>query len=234
MRVLNVTQAYYPFNVRGGPAVKVRSIARGLVENGNDVVVLTADLGFGADEIVAAQAVAAPQGWLSDLNGVETIYLKTRGHYRNLTINPGLIGFCRRRLKEFDVVHIYGLYDTLGPLVGHYCQKLNIPYFVEPLGMTRPIDRGFLLKRIWQALGKGYLDRASRWIATSELEKQDLQAAGIPSQKVWLRFNGIDRENFAKLPALGGFRKMVGIAENDTIILFLGRLIPRKGADLLI
>ena len=118
MRILKITQAYYPFNQRGGPAIKVRSIARALVGLGNEVTVLTADLGFGPQEIAAAKVVRAPEGWRTDLDGVEVIYFRTRCHYRNLTVNPGVLGFCRRRLKEFDIVHIYGLYDTLGPLWG--------------------------------------------------------------------------------------------------------------------
>lgn len=234
MRILFVTQAYFPFNSRGGPAIKVRSIARALKAQGNKVVVVTADLGFGTNEIATAQAIADAEGWRSNLDGVEAIYFKARGHYRNLTVNPGILDFCRSRLKDFDVVHIYGLYDTLGPVVAHYCRKLNIPYFVEPLGMTLPIDRGFLLKRIWRNLASNYLGRASKWIATSEIEIQDLKAAGVPSEKVLLRFNGIDRENFANLPPFGSFRKRVGISEDERLILFLGRLIPRKGADLLI
>jgi len=234
MRILKVTQAYFPFNDRGGPAIKVRSIARALREQGNEVVVLTADLGFGPKAIAAAQVVAGPEGWRTDLDGVEVVYFRTLCHYRNLTVNPGILRFCRRHLKDFDIVHIYGLYDTLGPAVGRYCRKFKVPYFVEPLGMTRPIDRGFLLKRIWRRLATNYLGQASKWIATSELEREDLQAAGVPSDKVLLRFNGIDRENFKKLPPFGAFRKRVGILEGERVILFLGRLIPRKGADLLI
>ncbi len=234
MRILKVTQAYFPFNERGGPAIKVRSIARALREQGNQVVVLTADLGFGPKAIAAAQVVAGPEGWRTDLDGVEVIYFRTLCHYRNLTVNPGILRFCRRRLQDFDIVHIYGLYDTLGPAVGRYCRKFRVPYFVEPLGMTRPIDRGFLLKKIWRSWAKNYLSQASKWIATSELERQDLLAAGVPSEKVLLRFNGIDRGNFKKLPPFGAFRKRVGIFEDEHVILFLGRLIPRKGADLLI
>ncbi|MFZ0960218.1 MAG: glycosyltransferase [Terriglobia bacterium] len=229
-----MTQAYYPFQERGGPAIKVRSIARALAELGNEVTVLTADLGFGPQGIATAKVVRAPEGWRTDRDGVEVIYFRTRCHYRNLTVNPGVLGFCRRRLRGFDIVHIYGLYDTLGPLVGHYCRKFGVPYFVEPLGMTRPIDRGFLLKRIWRVLGRDYLFEASKWIATSELERKDLRAAGVPSEKVLLRFNGIDREEFRKLPPFGAFRKHLGITGDEPLILFLGRLIPRKGADLLI
>ena len=234
MRILHVTQAYFPFNARGGPAIKVRSIARALKTQGNETVVLTADLGFGPDETAAAKAVEVPEGWRSDVDGFEAIYFKTRGHYRNLTVNPAILNFCQRRLKDFDLVHVYGLYDTLGPSVAHYCQKFALPYVLEPLGMTLPIDRGFLLKKIWRTVLKRYLDHASKWIATSEIERQDLRAAGVPEHKVLLRFNGIDRENFSKLPAPGAFRNKLGLGGDEKVILFLGRLIPRKGADLLI
>src|SRR5437016_3757238 len=187
MRILQVTQAYYPFQDRGGPATKVRSIARALVAQRHEVTVLTADLGFGPPEIASAGAYRNGQGWRSDLDGVETIYLATRGRYRNLTVNPGVVGFCRRRLREFDVVHIYGLYDVLGPVVARYCRKLRIPYFVEPLGMTRPIDRGFLLKKVWSSLVNGYLSGASQMVATSGQERAELLAEGFARDRVVLR-----------------------------------------------
>lgn len=234
MQILNVTQSYHPFLDKGGPATKVRAITRELLRKGHGVTVLTADLGFGPREIAAAKVVGDQEGWRTDLDGAEVIYLRTRCHYRDLTVNPGVLGFCRSRLKEFDIVHIYGLYDTLGPVVGHYCRKFGVPYFLEPLGMTRPIDRGFLLKRIWKGLAKDYLSEASRWIATSELEREDLRAAGVPSEKVLLRFNGIDKEEFRTLPPFGAFRRKLGITGDLPFIHFLGRLIPRKGADLLI
>ena len=234
MKILQVTQAYYPFLDRGGPAVKVRSIAQELVKQGHQAAILTADLGFRPGEIAAASAVRNGQGWRSNLDGVEAIYLAAQGHYRNLTVNVGVIGFCRRRLREFDIVHTYGLYDALGPVVARYCRQFGIPYFVEPLGMTRPIDRGFLLKRVWSKLTSGYLSQASRIIATSELERGELIANGFPPDRVLLRYNGVDLEDFRQLPQPGAFRRKAGICDTDRLVVFLGRLIPRKGADLLI
>jgi glycosyltransferase involved in cell wall biosynthesis len=234
MRILKVTQAYHPFEDRGGPAVKVRSIARVLAEQGHKVTVLTADLGFRAPEIASAAVVRDAHGWRSELDGVEAIYFTTRWHYRNLTVNPGVIGFCRRRLQEFDIVHVYGLYDALGPVVAWHCRQFGIPYFVEPLGMTRPIDRGFLLKKVWRRLVNNYLTAATRVIATSELEMAELLADGFPSDRLLLRYNGVDREEFWKLPPRGTFRERAGIFDGERFIVFLGRLIPRKGADLLI
>jgi glycosyltransferase involved in cell wall biosynthesis len=234
MRILSVTQAYYPFQDRGGPAFKVRSIARVLAAQGHRVTVLTADLGFGAAEVAAIAATRSPQGWHSDLDGIEVNYLATRGHYRNFTLNPGVAGFCRRRLSEFDVVHIYGLYDFLGPKVAKYCRRLRIPYFIEPLGMTRAIDRGLLLKKIWNTLVNGYLDQTRRLIATSEQEMAELIADGFPPEQILLRYNGIDLDEFRKLPSRGAFRVRAGVQDDEHLIVFLGRLIPRKGADLLI
>jgi glycosyltransferase involved in cell wall biosynthesis len=234
MRILSVTQSYYPFQDRGGPAFKVRSISRMLAELGNRVTVLTADLGFTDPTIASAEVVRCAQGWRSDVNGVEVIYLTTRARYRNLTVNPGVLSFCQHRLPEFDIVHIYGLYDTLGPAVATYCRRFGIPYFVEPLGMTRLIDRGFLLKKIWRRLVTGYLENASRMVPTSELEKAELVEDGFPTDQLLLRYNGIDQKEFCDLPLRGTFRERVGIRDDEPMVVFLSRLIPRKGADLLI
>jgi glycosyltransferase involved in cell wall biosynthesis len=234
MRILKVTQAYFPFSDRGGPAVKVRSIAKILVRRGNQVTVLTADLGFTPREIVAAAARHDADGWRSELDGVETIYFTTRGRYRNLTLNPGVLGFCNRRLRDFDVVHVYGLYDVLGPVVAGYCRHFGVPYFVEPLGMTRPIDRGFLLKKLWSTLVNGYLSKANKVIATSAQEMSELLADGFSPNQVLLRYNGLEKEEFQKLPLRGTFRNRAQIRKDERFILFLGRVIPRKGADLLI
>jgi glycosyltransferase involved in cell wall biosynthesis len=234
VRILKVTQAYYPFQDRGGPAVKVRAIARELVAREQEITVLTADLGFGPQEVEATAARRIASGWSTNLDGVETIYLITRFRYRNLTANPGVVGFCRRRLRDFDLVHIYGLYDLLGPVVAFYCRRFKIPYFVEPLGMTRPIDRGFLLKKLWWALFPDYLAAARQIIATSEMERDELIADGFAPGLVLLRYNGIEREEFRQLPPPATFGKKAGIGSDERFILFLGRLIPRKGADLLI
>jgi glycosyltransferase involved in cell wall biosynthesis len=144
------------------------------------------------------------------------------------------VGFCRHRLREFDIVHIYGLYDTLGPAVAKYCRQFGIPYFVEPLGMIRPIDRGFLLKKMWRRIVNGYFETANRMVVTSELEKSELLADGFQTNQLLLRYNGIDQKEFSNLPLRGAFRGKSGIRNDERLVVFLGRLIPRKGADLLI
>jgi glycosyltransferase involved in cell wall biosynthesis len=205
-----------------------------LAELGNQVTVLTADLGVADPTIASVEVHPCALGWRSDVDGVEVIYLSTRGRYRNFTVNPGVLSFCWQRLPEFDMVHIYGLYDMLGPAVAIYCRRFNIPYFVEPLGMTRLIDRGFILKKLWRRLVTGYIEAANRVVVTSELEKSELLADGVQANRLLLRYNGIDQKEFCNLPPRGTFREKFGIRDDEPLVVFLSRLIPRKGADLLI
>jgi len=235
VRILKAVQAYYPFQEKGGPVVKVRALARGLAQRGHQVTVLTADLGLGENDGFGMKAERCPWGWRSEENGVEAIYLSTLGHYRALTLNPRVIGFCRASLRRFDLVHIYGLYDLLGPAVSYFCRGQGTPYVIEPMGMYRPIDRSFRLKFLWhRSIGDVFWRNAVRIIATSEMEHQELLDEGVPPEKRAIRYNGIDAASYTSLPPRGSFRAKRGVPPEQPLILFLGRLIPRKGADILI
>ena len=101
--------------------------------------------------------------------------------------------------------------------------------------MYRPIDRSFRLKRIWHRLfGKSYVGQAAQIVATSEMERQDLLAEGVAPGKIVLRYNGVDVDRSRSSSQRGDFRTKWAIPPNDTLVFFLSRLIPRKGADILI
>ena len=109
----------------------------------------------------------SPWGWRAAYDGVEAIYLKSRLQYHKATLNPGVMDFCRKQLREYDIVHIYGLYDLLGPVVAYFCRLAGIPYVVEPMGMFRPIVQSIRLKRLYhQLLGIKLLSGAGVLVAT--------------------------------------------------------------------
>ncbi|MHB8499497.1 MAG: glycosyltransferase [Candidatus Acidiferrales bacterium] len=235
MRILSVTETYAPFLEFGGPPVKVRALAHGLARHGTEVTVLTVDWGVAA-RMSSQKAFGAERstfGWTRAENGVTAIYLPTWLRYRSLTWNPAVRRFCRARLQDFDVAHIYGLYDFLGPPVADACVRRKIPYVLEPIGMFVPIVRNLRLKKIYHAwFGRRLFEGASAIIATSEQEAEELASGGVAREKIVLRRNGVEAP--ASWPERGVFRKGLGIAEDAKVILFLGRLSEKKSPDLLL
>ncbi len=232
MRILNVTQTYAPFLEFGGPPEKVRALSEELARRGHEVTVLTSD--WGVEERNAdGDLERSPFGWRTRKNGVQAIYLPAWLRYRALSWNPAAGRFCRARLNQFDVVHIFGLYDLLGPRVATICRQLNKPYVVEPMGMYVPIVRSFALKRLYHlAIGGAMLREAEFLIATSEQEAGELREQGQREDKIVLRRNGVERP--ASWPEHGRFRSAQGIAKEAKLILFLGRMSRKKSPELLL
>jgi glycosyltransferase involved in cell wall biosynthesis len=236
MRILNVTQSYAPFLEFGGPPVKVRALSEALARRGHQVTVLTADWGFAArsdPEIASTTTDRSPFGWRREENGVKAIYLPTWLRYRALSWNPALQRFLRARLGTFDVAHIFGLYDLLGPAVARACRRRSLPYVVEPIGMFLPIVRSLWLKRLYHCfLGQPMFQGCRFLIATSEQEQAELVSAGSTAQRIFLRRNGVDVPG--RLPEKGRFRAAQGIAADAKLVLFLGRLSQKKSPELLL
>jgi glycosyltransferase involved in cell wall biosynthesis len=236
MRILNVTPSYAPFLEFGGPPVKVRALSEALVQRGHQVTVVTADWNLAArfpgGEVPPSTSMS-PFGWRCEANGVQAIYLPTWFHYRALSWNPAVKRFARARLQNCDVVHIFGLYDLLGPAIAATCRVKNIPYVVEPIGMFRPIVRSFWKKRLYHSsLGKPLLAGARKLIVTSEQEADELVLGSIAPDKTFLRRNGVEIPQV--LPDRNAFRAKRGIPANAKVILFLGRLSSKKSPDLLL
>jgi len=236
MRILNVTQSYAPFFEFGGPPVKVRALAEGMARRGHEVTVLTADWGM-VERVKEGPGEQPAQpgafGKTQVVNGVTAIYLPTWLHFRAASWNPALGRYLRARLSGFDVVHIFGLYDFLGPRVAAECRKKEIPYVVEPIGMFVPIVRNIRLKKLYHRVwGSEMLDGASAIVATAEQERAELIAGGVAQDKIRLRRNGVDAP--ASLPPRGKFRQRLKVPDQAKLILYLGRLSQKKSPDLLL
>ena len=239
MRILKTTQTYFPYLSKGGPPAKVKGIARALARRGHDVTVLTADLGE-TDEAFDGrdwrrERTKGDWGWEWQNDGVRAIYLKTLTNYRATTVSPRVLKFCLKHMTDFDVVHLYGLYDLIGPVVARLCRRRGIPYLVEPLGMFSPKVRSLQKKRVYHTLiGDSLFRNAAAVIAASETERQELIDGGIAAEKIVLRRNGLDLDEFQSLPERGAFRAKLGIGEHERLVLFLGRLSFIKGLDVLV
>ncbi|MGH9905377.1 MAG: glycosyltransferase, partial [Pyrinomonadaceae bacterium] len=199
MRILKVTQSYAPYSSKGGLPTKVSGIARALAARGHEVTVLTADWGPAGSgpELRSRQQSNSRRGWEFRRDGVEAVYLPTLASYRGATLNPGVLTFCLRRLRGYDVAHVYGLYDLLGCVVARSCQHRRLPYVLEPLGMFGIKVRSRQKKRLYHRLiGSSLVSDAQMIVATSEIEQEELIKGAIPDAKILLRRDGVNLAEF--------------------------------------
>ncbi|MDQ7830079.1 MAG: glycosyltransferase, partial [Armatimonadota bacterium] len=123
----------------------------------------------------------------------------------------------------------------LGPVVAAFCRRWRVPYVLEPLGMFRPIVRNIGPKRAYRRLlGWPVVAGAARVIATSELEREELVADGVPAAKVVVRRNGVEPPGPEEAPSPGAFRRDAGVGQDQPLVLYLGRISKKKGLDLLL
>jgi glycosyltransferase involved in cell wall biosynthesis len=66
------------------------------------------------------------------------------------------------------------------------------------------------------------------------MEQQELLDDGVAADKLVIRYNGVDERFDPPLARRGAFRAKWRMSSSEPLILFLSRLIPRKGADILI
>ena len=228
MNVLLVTASYWPFVELGGPPVKVRAIAEGLLARGHRVTVLTADLRGGRE------ARRRP-GRRSTEGGVEIRYLPVAFRYRNVPMVRGARSTIRRLVADQDAIQIFGLYDTLGPAVAREARRRGIGYLVEPMGRYLPIVRSQGKKRLFHSLlGRRLLSGAKMVVATSAMERDELAGGGVPIEKLVVRRNGIDLRRFEPPLPRGVTRTRLGVPANEPITLFFGRIADKKHPDLLV
>jgi len=166
-------------------------------------------------------------------NNIRVRYFPT--WYRNdLIFSPALLLWLSRHLKEYDVVHTHTLFSPLITLVHRLCRWNKVPYIITPHGMLQPwalAYKGRKKRVYYQALEKVDLQLASAVHVLASSEVEDVHSLGI---KQSLRVpNGIHPDDFVSPPAPEAFYHHFPQTRNQRLILFLGRIDPKKGLDLL-
>ena len=75
-------------------------------------------------------------------------------------------------------------------------------------------------------------------ITVSNAMKDELVSMGLPQDKIYVCYNGVDVKRFdpknARPSNISRLRKQYGMGEDDRVVLFIGRLEEVKGADKLV
>jgi glycosyltransferase involved in cell wall biosynthesis len=129
------------------------------------------------------------------------------------------------RSRSVDIIHNHGLWMMPNVYPGLVARQHNLPLVVSPHGMLseRAMQNGSLVKRLfWPLVQKPALAATSCFHATAESEYEDIRRLGF-RQPVAVIPNGID------IP--GDVTKQSGDLRT---LLFLGRVHPSKGLDMLL
>jgi glycosyltransferase involved in cell wall biosynthesis len=107
-----------------------------------------------------------------------------------------------------------------------------VPYIFCPGGALTIQGRSAGLKRLYQALvGRRLIAGARRVLATTPLEARQFETSGVPAAKIALIPNGVNDDPGGLSAA--EFRRAQYFGD-EPLLLFMGRLNPIKGPDLLL
>lgn len=224
MKILHVTASLSPNY--GGPAHVVRELTESLAENGNQVTIYTLD----AFEEKGANA----NKYL--IKGVEVKRFRT-----NKMMSFGhsfeLFRELKKNIKNFDIVHVHSIYYAYGIMVRKLCKKYKIPYIITPHGSLNSYiyQRKKIKKRLYEFMfeNKNMNDSQALHFTAAE---ESMQANGYAKKcnKIVIP-NGLKLSDYL-IPS--HFDKTIKTKFPSTgdkqIILFLGRITPVKGLDILI
>ncbi len=229
--VLHVVPYFYPAWSYGGIPRIVYGLARQQAAAGRRVTVLTTDA-FGPDRR------AGGRGWVQDLHGVRVIrcpnWSNALAYHHQLFLPRGAAAFLRRHAADHEVIHLHGHRHLLENLAATAADRAGLPLVMTPNGTLPVLERRQLSKRLWDLVaGDSVLARCDLFIAVSRAEVTQLRRAGISADRMALIPNGFDLAEFERPPSRGAFRRWLGIGD-ARVVLYLGKITPRKGVGHLI
>ena len=225
-RVLHVIPSVSP--LRGGPSFVVQAMAKGLAARGWDThVATTDDDGSGRMDV--------PLGSPLQKEGVTYWHFPRQSSF--YTFSWPLSTWLKEHVKNYDLVHIHALFSF--PLIpsSYWAARHRVPYIVRPLGTLN--HWGIRNRRPW-------LKRASiRWIDgpavagaaavhyASEQEREEAAAVMAVRHSVVIP-NPVNLDFDCATDSSGWLPARYPELQGKRAILFLSRLDPTKGLDMLL
>jgi glycosyltransferase involved in cell wall biosynthesis len=145
----------------------------------------------------------------------------------------GLDQYLREHAGEFDIAHLHACRNVPGVIAARHLLDARVPYVLEPNGTAPVIEQRKLAKRGFDAVaGRRVLANAARLVAVSDAERLQLLRLRVDPAAIRLVPNPIDLDEFARPIPRGHLRRKLGVG-SEQIVMFLGKITPRKRVDVL-
>jgi glycosyltransferase involved in cell wall biosynthesis len=230
VKILVAAPYYEPARGFGGPVQSIGALVAAMNSAGTETVVLSTD----ADG-VRARCVPEP-GW-KICGGVKVHYSRCWGFSKPSPVgrfffSPALARKLVRILPDSDLLHLQGTFVFPTLAGSRIAWMLDKPYVVSARGALFPWGLGHksFKKRLYLSLlERKSLQRAARVHCTSELEARLAKEAfpGLPTAVIP---NPVESESAEGMT----FRNRLGIGNASPLVVFLGRIHPIKGLELLV
>lgn len=171
--------------------------------------------------------------WLLE-DGYRVMYFPCR-HRKDFILSPSLARWCWRYGRGYDVVHTHSIFAPLIAAVQWGCRRQRIPYVTTPHGMLEPWALAY---KAWKKrLYFNWIERpalcGARLIqATASQEAEHIGRLNLGTP-IELIPNGLHRAEFETLPDGEPFYANHPTLRGKRLVLFFGRIDPKKGLDLL-
>ncbi len=230
MRILQIVPSISL--VYGGPSQMVLGLSTALAAQNVDVTILTTDSNGDAGQPPLDVPLEQPVAQ----NGYQIRYFRC-SPFRRYKFSLKLLQWLNQHAAEFDLAHIHALFSPVTTIAATVARANHIPYILRPLGTLDPADlrKKKLLKKIYVSLlEKQNIDRAAALHFTSLQEAKVSQRFGLLTRDLVIPLGVNPPENIQDEQKLVTYLQSQAIEVKHPIILFMSRIEPKKGLDLLL
>jgi glycosyltransferase involved in cell wall biosynthesis len=235
LRILHVTPYFADAWGYGGIPRVATALARELGARGHAVTVCTTDAADArARSRVSTTAPAAQRMWKCVDVHTFANASNTLAYHLQCFLPRGLDMFLATHARRFDIAHLHACRNLPVSIAARRLTAAGVPYVVAPNGTAPRLERRRAAKWVYdKTVGRGDLRHAAAVIAVSEAERAQLERVGVPGDRIHVVPNPVDLEEKPEAPPSQAFRARHALGDRP-VVLFLGKVTPRKRVDALV
>ena len=213
----------------GGPSAAIRLMSAELKQAGVDVHVAT------TDDDGPRQRLDVAHGTPVQMDGMTVFFFPKQLQFYKISLP--FSRWLDAHVHEYDLVHIHALFSFTSVVAARIAFRHRVPYIIRPLGLLN--SYGMTQRRPWlKSLSMRWLDgpalaRAACVHFTSHEEQHEASMTGLKMRPAVIPL-GIDLTPFESPADPRHFLAQFNECNNRTIILFMSRLDPTKGMEILL
>lgn len=230
MKILQVVSHYVPSNSFGGVLQTAHMLGKSLKNINCDIRVCTTNMR------THDKNLSMSSGKLVSIDGVNVIYceVKERSPLRRWGFSASMLPILKEQVKWADIVLLHFHYQYATWMAALLCRFYHCPYLIFTHGSLnkRAINAsGTEIKKKYMNILESKNFKKAQYIAYQSKEEMSLS---LEVGNSIIIPNGINPDDYSDLPPPGTLQTLYPQLQNKYIFLYLGRLDPNKGLDLLI